>query len=157
MHVRSRPQGNLVDSMNFRSRAQKYLSNPSASPPVVLPFLSIICIHSLSLFQTQSPSSSMQYNVELFPMSSIPSLGLEIALLMWFSFWYFLYVLLSISVPSTPFVFLCQPHIICYKSVHCTTQPEVGVWRVSESGFSSCAAPIYYCRSEYFYSQHPQV
>src|SRR5882724_9005208 len=28
---------------------------------------------------------------------------------------------------------------------------------VSESGFSSCAAPIYYCRSKYFYSQCPQV
>ena len=27
----------------------------------------------------------------------------------------------------------------------------------SDSGFSSCIAPTYYCRSEYFYSQHPQV
>jgi len=27
----------------------------------------------------------------------------------------------------------------------------------SDSSFSSCTAPTYYCRSEYFYSQHPQV
>ena len=49
----------------------------------------------------------------------------------------------------------------CYKWVHCTTQPEVGFWRgfggVLDSGFSLCTVPTYYCRSEYFYSQHPQV
>jgi len=28
---------------------------------------------------------------------------------------------------------------------------------VSDSGFSSCTAPAYYFRSEYFYSQCPQV
>jgi len=28
---------------------------------------------------------------------------------------------------------------------------------VFDSGFSSCTAPTYYCRSEYFYSQCPQV
>ena len=32
-----------------------------------------------------------------------------------------------------------------------------GVGGVSDSGFSSCTAPTYYCGSEYFYSQHPQV
>src|SRR5882724_10866712 len=32
-----------------------------------------------------------------------------------------------------------------------------GVRGVSDSGFSSCTVPTYYCRSEYFYSQHPQV
>jgi len=45
----------------------------------------------------------------------------------------------------------------CYKSVHCTTQPEVRVQRGSDSGFSSCTVPTYYCRSEYLYSQCPQV
>ena len=28
---------------------------------------------------------------------------------------------------------------------------------VSDSGFNLCTAPTYYCGSEYFYSQHPQV
>src|SRR5882724_3757515 len=28
---------------------------------------------------------------------------------------------------------------------------------VSDSGFSLCTVPTYYCGSEYFYSQHPQV
>src|SRR5882724_6428052 len=32
-----------------------------------------------------------------------------------------------------------------------------GVGGVSDSGFSSWAAPTYYCRSEYFYNQCPQV
>ena len=32
-----------------------------------------------------------------------------------------------------------------------------GFGGVSDSGFSLCAAPTYYCGSEYFYSQHPQV
>src|SRR5882724_1416456 len=32
-----------------------------------------------------------------------------------------------------------------------------GVGGVSDSGFSSCAVPTYYCGSEYFYNQHPQV
>ena len=34
---------------------------------------------------------------------------------------------------------------------------KLGFRGVSDSGFSSCAAPTYYCRSEYFYGQHPQV
>src|SRR5882724_6670217 len=45
----------------------------------------------------------------------------------------------------------------CYESVHCTTQLESEFRVGSDSGFSSCAAPTYYCRSEYFYSQCPQV
>jgi len=32
-----------------------------------------------------------------------------------------------------------------------------GFGGVLDSGFSSCATPTYYCRSEYFYSQCPQV
>ena len=32
-----------------------------------------------------------------------------------------------------------------------------GFGGVLDSGFSSCAGPTYYCGSEYFYSQHPQV
>src|SRR5882724_2395712 len=32
-----------------------------------------------------------------------------------------------------------------------------GFGGVSESGFSLCAVPTYYCGSEYFYNQHPQV
>ena len=32
-----------------------------------------------------------------------------------------------------------------------------GVRGVLDSGFSSCAVPTYYCRSEYFYSQCSQV
>ena len=34
---------------------------------------------------------------------------------------------------------------------------KLGVGGVLDSGFSSCAAPTYYCGSKYFYSQHPQV
>src|SRR5882724_438269 len=34
---------------------------------------------------------------------------------------------------------------------------EVGFWRGSDSSFSLCGAPTYYCRSKYFYSQCPQV
>src|SRR5882724_10231210 len=32
-----------------------------------------------------------------------------------------------------------------------------GVGGVSDSGFSLCTVPTYYCRSEYFYNQCPQV
>src|SRR5882724_2880043 len=32
-----------------------------------------------------------------------------------------------------------------------------GVGGVSDSGFSSCTVPTYYCGSKYFYSQCPQV
>ena|SRR5882724_612516 len=34
---------------------------------------------------------------------------------------------------------------------------KLGFRGVLDSGFSSCAAPTYYCGSEYFYNQHPQV
>ena len=34
---------------------------------------------------------------------------------------------------------------------------QLGVRGVLDSGFSSCTGPTYYCGSEYFYSQHPQV
>jgi len=34
---------------------------------------------------------------------------------------------------------------------------KLGFGGVLDSGFSLCTVPTYYCRSEYFYSQHPQV
>ena len=34
---------------------------------------------------------------------------------------------------------------------------KLGFGGVSDSGFSSCTAPTYYCGSKYFYNQHPQV
>ena len=34
---------------------------------------------------------------------------------------------------------------------------KLGFGGVSDSGFSLCTAPTYYCGSEYFYNQHPQV
>src|SRR5882724_12460703 len=41
----------------------------------------------------------------------------------------------------------------------CTTllSWKLGFKGVSDSSFSLCAAPTYYCRSKYFYSRHPQV
>src|SRR5882724_12985396 len=34
---------------------------------------------------------------------------------------------------------------------------RLGFRGVSDSGFSSCTMPTSYCRSKYFYRQHPQV
>src|SRR5882724_5581578 len=34
---------------------------------------------------------------------------------------------------------------------------KLGVRGVLDSGFSLCTVPTYYCRSKYFYSQHPQL
>ena len=34
---------------------------------------------------------------------------------------------------------------------------KLGFRGVLDSGFSSCAAPTYYCGSKYFYNQCPQV
>src|SRR5882724_6382137 len=66
----------------------------------------------------------------------------------------------NILTPSSELHMLNLVHqsgIECYESVYCTTQLEVRVWRVLDSGFSLCAVPTYYCRSKYSYSQHPQV
>src|SRR5882724_1856277 len=64
------------------------------------------------------------------------------------------------------------PHLFCYISAtrqfchngsyvmsECTALlgQRLGFGGVSDSGFSSCTAPTYYCRSKYFYSQCPQV
>src|SRR5882724_5419225 len=34
---------------------------------------------------------------------------------------------------------------------------KLGFGGVSDSGFSLCTVPTYYCGSDYFYNQHPQV
>jgi len=51
----------------------------------------------------------------------------------------------------------CQPSSLPIVMSECTAllSQKSGFRGVSDSGFSLCAAPTYYCRSEYFYSQCP--